>query len=63
MELSNEFLEKQRHKIKRMNGEEAIDDGATSVHDSIKNDFYMAVDSILSSLKWRFKRMTILSND
>lgn len=52
MELSPEFLEKRRHKIKRMNGEEAIDDGATSVHDKIKNDFYMAVDSILSSLKW-----------
>jgi len=63
MELSPEFLEKRRHKIKRMNGEEAIDDDATSIHDKIKNDFYMAVDSILSSLKWRFKRMTILSND
>lgn len=63
MELSPEFLEKRRHKIKRMDGEEAIDDGATSIHAKIKNDFYMAVDSILSSLKWRFKRMTILSND
>ncbi|KAL4119377.1 hypothetical protein QTP88_012188 [Uroleucon formosanum] len=63
MELSLEFLEKQSHKIKRMNGEEAIDDVATSVHNKIKNDFYVAVDSILSSIKWRFKRMTILFND
>jgi len=39
MELSPEFLEKRRHKIKRMDGQEAIDDGATSVHDKIKNDF------------------------
>jgi len=50
--MSPEFLEKRRHKIKRMDGEEAIDGGATSVHAKIKNDFYMAVDSILSSLKW-----------
>jgi len=45
MELSPEFLEKRMHKIKRMDGEEAIDDGVTSVHDKIKNYFYMAVDS------------------
>jgi len=31
MELSPEFLKKRRHKIKRMGGEEAIDDGATVI--------------------------------
>ena len=29
MKLSPEFLEKRRHKIKRMDGEKAIDEGAT----------------------------------
>jgi len=29
-----------------MDGEEAIDEAATFVHAKIKNDFYMAVESI-----------------
>jgi len=51
IEMPPEFLEKRRHKIKRMVGE-AIDKGAISVHTKIKNELYMAVDLILSSLKW-----------
>lgn len=41
MEMLLEFLEKRRHKIKTMVKEEAIDEGAITVHTIIKHDFYM----------------------
>lgn len=45
--MSTEFLKKQRHKIKRIVGEKAIEEGLIAVHIKIKNDFYITVDSIL----------------
>ncbi|XP_025193537.1 uncharacterized protein LOC112593375 [Melanaphis sacchari] len=63
LNISSEFKDKRKRKIPRKDSCEADDEGTVSDENNLRIQCFQSLDSILTSLRWRFEKMSEIKSE